>query len=410
MKLWLLTLLAASGAVAADEQQLALELRAQADFERVQSAAVPALADTTRCAQSEAAVLAVAPPSEQPLHRYRKGYCDLAGGDAASAAVEFDKAIAAWPAEAGRNEPIEPVSPALRVLDAIAHLKAEGDPAMDSAERSIVDALAHPGCTSVVMPAAACVADLESGREWLGWIDFRRNNLAAAAREFAQTSDTAWQQWVAGRRAFEDRKYAQAAAAGAQAVAEWDRQSNLPAPSFNERIRPRPELGEFLTELGGAQFLAGENATAIATLDRAIKTAPQIARAYYLRARAKEASGQGEAALADYNLASRTAFAGAQDLNSGEAHLYRGILYYRRKDFQRAEDEFASALNFNIPASLRADAAAWRYLAAVASGSCEASRNSLTRALATVSPYFPRQEATSAMTACSARTTTAEAK
>src|SRR5207302_10704757 len=98
-------------------------------------------------------------------------------------------------------------------------------------------------------------------------------------------------------------------------------------------------------------------------------------------------------ALIDYNLASRTAFANAKDLASGEAHLYRGILLYRRKDFARAEDEFASALNFEIPETLRADAQAWRHLAAVASGSCASAKEFLDRTLPGVSPYFPKNEA-----------------
>jgi tetratricopeptide (TPR) repeat protein len=250
------------------------------------------------------------------------------------------------------------------------------------------------------MPVASCEADLKTGREWLGWIDVQRGNLAAAAREFDQTSNTAWQQWVAGRRAFENRNYSEASADGRRAIEAWDAQRNVAAPSFNDRIRPQPDMGQVLTDLGGAELVAGDTAAAITTLDRAVKTEPSIARAYYLRGRAKEIAGQQDAALADYNLASRTAFAGAQDLNSGEAHLYRGIVYYRRKEYQRAEDEFSSALNFNIPPSLRADTQAWRYLAAVAAGSCEASRDALARAAGVASPYFPRKEAAAAMSAC----------
>ncbi|HUK18618.1 MAG TPA: hypothetical protein VLW65_19485 [Bryobacteraceae bacterium] len=409
MRLWFLTLLAASAAAAAGEQQLALELRAQTDFERVQLSAAPQLADTARCVQSEAAVLAVAPASEQPLHLYRKGYCALVGDDFTAALADFDKAIAAWPAASGKDPAPEPVSPALAALDAIVRLKADGSAgAMDDAEKLIVSALAHPACTSALMRPAACEADLATAREWLGWIDVRHENFTAAEREFSQTSNIAWQQWVASRQAFADRNYPQAAAAGKRAVEEWDRRGSQPSRSFNDRIRPEPDLGQVLTDLGGAQLLAGDPAAAIATLDRAAKVAPQIAHAYYLRGRARELAGQPEAAaLADYNLASRTAFAQAHDLASGEAHLYRGILYYRRKDYAHAEDEFSSALNFNIQPSLRADAAAWRFLAAVAGGSCQASRASLTHALEAVSPFFPRQEASAAMAACPAAVTAA---
>ena len=114
----------------------------------------------------------------------------------------------------------------------------------------------------------------------------------------------------------------------------------------------------------------------------------------------RNSPGRKDEALADYNLASRTAFAAAQDLASGEAHLYRGIVLYRRKDYARAEDEFASALNFEMTGALRPDARAWRHLAAVAGGSCGSARQSLNLALPAVSPFFPRDEARSLASAC----------
>ena len=73
----------------------------------------------------------------------------------------------------------------------------------------------------------------------------------------------------------------------------------------------------------------------------AVKDETPDARSLYLRARAKELAGQPEAAHADYNMASRTAFA-TGGAASGEAHLYRGILFYRRSDFAHAEDEGSS--------------------------------------------------------------------
>jgi Tfp pilus assembly protein PilF len=174
------------------------------------------------------------------------------------------------------------------------------------------------------------------------------------------------------------------------------------------RLAPQPDLGRALTELGGAQLLAGDSAGAILTLDAAIKADPSRARAFFLRARAREVSGQTEASVQDYSLASRTAFAAAKDLSSGEAHLYRGISLYRHKDYDRAEDEFSSALNFSIPADLRPDAVAWRHLAAVASGACAASRAKLAEALTAVSPYFPKNEAAAALSACPASPTVGE--
>jgi tetratricopeptide (TPR) repeat protein len=147
-------------------------------------------------------------------------------------------------------------------------------------------------------------------------------------------------------------------------------------------------------------LLAGDLPGAILTLDASIQADSASPHALFLRARAKELAGSKDAALADYNLASRTAFAAARDLASGEAHLYRGIVLFRRQDFARAEEEFSSALNFEMTGALLPDARAWRHLAAVAGGSCGESRQSLSLALAAVSPFFPRDEARSLASAC----------
>jgi hypothetical protein len=61
-----------------------------------------------------------------------------------------------------------------------------------------------------------------------------------------------------------------------------------------------------------------------------------------------------DAAIADYGLAARNALAKADEGASGDAHVYRGISFYRRKDFARAE--FTNA-GRDRP-SLRADAVA----------------------------------------------------
>ena len=371
-------------ALAADPQLSSLELRAQSDFDRVALAADPQLADTVACVQSEAAWMAVAPVAQQALVQYRKGYCTLIGAiianDAsayAGAAAEFDKAT-------------------LPVLASIARLKASPAPdgaALDNVEATLALAEDRPTCASTVMPAAECQGNLAIGHLWLGWIALRRGNLTRARQELSAAPPSAWSEWALGRQAFEAGAYYAAVGHYQAAIARWPGERR-------QLLWPRPDVGLTLTELGGAQTLAGHPADAIATLDRATKEDPHRARAFYLRARAKELLGQAEAAQADYNLASRTAFAGARDLASGEAHLYRGILLYRRKDLSRAEDEFSSALNFEIPKDLRADASAWRRLAAVASGSCGASRDALGGALAAASPFFPRAEAQAAMDSC----------
>ena len=76
-------------------------------------------------------------------------------------------------------------------------------------------------------------------------------------------------------------------------------------------------------------------------------------------------------------------------------------MYLRTNEANRfAENEFASALNFDIPASLRPDAIAWRYMATVAEGGCASSRAPLEQSLAEVSPYFPKSEARTLAATC----------
>ena len=413
LQLWMrylvLILLASLAASAADEAQLALTIKAQTDFDRVQLAAVSPLHDTLACIQSQAALLPVANRVDLPLIRFRKGYCTLMGAavshqpaDFTAAAADFDAAIAAWPLRIDKppkGVPIEPVSSALPVLAAIARIEAN-PAAADSFRAALQSALAAPVCPASVMALAECQRIFQIGHQWLGWIALNNNRLDEAAREF---STAGWPQFTAARHAFERREYGKAAGEYDEAVRVWETQAKETAPPLIVRLGPQPDLGLALADLGGAQLLAGDPAAAIATLDDAIKRDPH-ARSYYLRARAREVSGQLDAALSDYNLASRTAFAAARDNVSGEAHLYRGILFYRRKDYARAEDEFASALNFDIPSNLRPDAVAWRALAAVASGSCDASRLQLQRALPAASPYFPTDEAQSTMAGCPSTT------
>ena len=401
---------------AADEQQLALAQRAQTDFDRVEHAPGPALPDATRCEQSEAAWLTVAPPTDlAPVH-FRKGYCELAAAvvthradDFLKAAGEFDDAMKAWPehaARAARNRPSPAMPASLRLLAPIARMEAAlaADAAHPDASRlkqaagDISAALDHPVCSAELEPVSACNSLLDTGRLWLGWMSLRDDDLDRAAREVSGLTQSGWPQWTAGKRAFHDRQYGEAAAQFRQAVEIWDRPQD--AASLTARLAPPPDRAQALTDWGGAQLLSGDPPAAIATLDTAVKVATNPARALFLRARAEEMAGRSEPALADYSLASRTALAHAEDLASGEAHLYRGILLYRRKDFAHAENEFASALNFEIPAGLRPDAIAWRHMAAVAEGACTASRATLEQSLADVSPYFPKNEARALASTC----------
>ena len=364
---------------------MALSQKAQADFDRVRMATVPQLGDTLACQQSQAALLSTALPAEAPQVRLRKGYCALIQssitrqpGDFQAAARDLDAA-------------------GMPVLAAVARLKAGAD--RTATGTALEKALQTQSCPGGWVTPADCQAFQQVGRQWLGWIALQENRLDEAARYL---TTGAWSDWIIGREDFQQHNYTQAAARYQSAIEDWQRLAAEPAPLLADRLAPRADLGAALADLGGAELLAGKPAAAIAALDRSVRIEPRLAWAYYLRARAKDSAGQQEAALADYNMASRTAFASGGETTSGEAHLYRGVLLYQRKDYARAENEFASALNFDIPGKLRPDAEAWLHLAAVASGGCSASRAELQRSLASASPFFPAGEARGRIAACAA--------
>src|SRR5579872_3187923 len=228
MRCLILTLLASLAASAADEAQLALTIKAQTDFDRVQLAAVAPLRDTLACIQSQAALLPVATRADLPLIHFRKGYCTLLGAEESRQAVEFtaaaadfDAAIAAWPArieKPPKGVAIEPVSSALPVLAAVARIEAS-PAAADSARPAIETALNAPACPASVMAVADCQRILQIGRQWLGWIALNNNRLDEAAREF---STAGWPEFTAGRQAFDRREYRKAAGEYQQAVHIWE--------------------------------------------------------------------------------------------------------------------------------------------------------------------------------------------
>src|SRR5258708_25438749 len=132
MKACALALLATSLLFAYDDRQLAVALKAQSDFDRVELVARPGIADAEACGQSQAAALALSLPEERSLLHFRKGYCAFAGAVATkdlrqfqAAVAEFDKAIEAWSARLPQRTTdagTQPTSPPLRVLAGIARL------------------------------------------------------------------------------------------------------------------------------------------------------------------------------------------------------------------------------------------------------------------------------------------------
>jgi hypothetical protein len=391
----------------ASEERLVLAERARADFERLASAPSPQLRDTSVCIQSQAAMLAVATLEEAPLLWFRKGYCTLTAATITretngylQAASTFEQAIAAWQsrnsAAAAKKQATEPLPSVLTALASISRLKAGQGEA-----KAIAGAVSAHTCNDSLTAPQVCEAIFEAGREWIGSAALLHDDIAGAAREFPPAA-TGWTNWVTAKQSLVDHRYADAATAFRCAVEAWEAEirSGASAP-LRARLGPPVDLSEAYTELGGARLLTGDIQGAIASLNEAVHRDSTNARALFLRGRAREAAGQTDDAIADYRLAARSALAKGGDRDSAEADLYRGIAFYRGKEFTLAESEFTSAVNFETSPAVHADAVAWRRLAVVAGGNCEIGSKYLEEALPSVSPYFPREEARAAMNACS---------
>jgi tetratricopeptide (TPR) repeat protein len=258
---------------ARNDERLTLSIKAQGDFERVFLAVSPALAETSACAQSQAAILSVSAPEEQSLLHYRKGYCLLAGAsitrsrqDYSAAAAEFDRAMDAWPARVrkpSKNTPVEPLDNGLRVLDAITHLYAENETV---AQPALAAAVSGASCSAGVMTEAACRQWVAVGREWLGRLALRAGKVDEAAADFAGARETGWLDWSQGAQAFHAGSYAASASHYAAAIDTWKAVWRDPGPSFVRRMGPRPDLSAALLDLGAAQLLAGNVKQAESTL------------------------------------------------------------------------------------------------------------------------------------------------
>jgi tetratricopeptide (TPR) repeat protein len=412
----LILVLAALPALAAgDPVQLALVARAQSDFDRVQLSAAPALVDTAACLQSQAAVLAVTAPESVPLIRFRQGFCALTSAlltkdrkSFTDAAQAFEQSIAARELRPrdNRKAPPEPETSAVASLAAISRLLA-GAPASDfkALDGRLDLARKTASCPATVMPVALCREILAMSAQWQGWIAVRQNQLLDAATFFAPVPSSGWRHWVAGREAFRRRDYREAADAYGRAVETWTQGEKNRTVRIPQALEPQADLASALSDLGGAQIAAGDAHLAVATLDRALRRDPDRPWAFFLRGRARELSGDAGGALADYNLAARTALASSSEQSTGEGRFYRGVWTLRRGDAEGAEAEFSEALNAGPPPNLAADVAAWRALAAVTAGACGASRDKLESAAAAASPFFPRPEARTVMASCGASPT-----
>ena len=71
------------------------------------------------------------------------------------------------------------------------------------------------------MPARLCQELVGMARGWQGWLALRQKNYSEAVRNFDAAPAPAWSAWAAGRRAFDQRNYSQAADFYQKAVSAW---------------------------------------------------------------------------------------------------------------------------------------------------------------------------------------------
>jgi tetratricopeptide (TPR) repeat protein len=406
----ILLLACAPPLVAADPRQLALATRAQTDFDRVHLSSAPVLEDAARCVQSQAAVLPVTAPESLPLLHFRQGYCALTGALLShdrrgfdDAARSFDQALATWAARPRDKKALpEPEPAAVVALAAIARLALGGvpDAGLEAAGARLEEARRSGACPAAVMPAAECRDILAVAAVWQGWVAVGRDRLEDAGNLFPSDRAPGWKAWAEGRLAFGRRQYTEAAEAFARAVDAWSALEKNRTARIPDGLRPPVDLASALTDLGGARIAAADPRVAISPLDAAVRRDPNRPRAWFLRARARGLTGDAGGALADLNMAARTALAGAGEHSTGEGRFYRGIWSFLKGDLEAAESEFAEAQNAGLPLDLAADASAWRALAAVQGGSCGTSREKLESALALASPFFPKAHARAAAASC----------
>ncbi|MBK9168361.1 MAG: tetratricopeptide repeat protein [Bryobacterales bacterium] len=383
-----------SGAVVLQAQGVDPAQKAHQEFEKVFLSQAPPAADTAACVQAHNALLAMGQNPYRHIFNYRKGFCHLAAALESNqaelfrnAARDFAKAVADWPPEDLAN------AQPLQVLSVIARLehgrRAAGLPASG---KELAAAIEGHACTlSAAMDAATCEQVMAAGRMWLGWLAFRANDLDEAARWLAPLGETAWSEWVASRLRRRAGNPADAIPHLEKAIETWERDG---AGDLTARLSPPPDLAEFALETGLAQQGAGRHAEAIRSFAIAERSDPRNSTVLLYRAGSRESLGQDAEALSDYAKAIQIARSlGSAGWPLGSAHFRRGTLLYRARDFAAAQREFTDALESELGDVPRGDVTAWRTMAGVAAGGCQASAGVLETLLPQTSPAFPRQEA-----------------
>jgi tetratricopeptide (TPR) repeat protein len=382
--------------------------KARADFEKVDSEAIPTIPSTLACVQSNAAAMPVVRPDELHLVHYRKGYCELFGalpsGDSEgfqAAARDFAETIANWPKKAPSPPP-----GGLRALIAISHLEQGrmADSYPDTARD--LEAVVESACAPTsIMATIFCNDVTNTARTWLGWLSYRKNEFAEAARILGPLSHAnppnPWPLWISARIAQQQNRLDEATALYERALAAVEAALKSPNPDVVTLLGPKLDPAYIYYQLAIADYSRQRYDSAIHRLDNAIKGSPGNSYAIFLRARSKEASHLNVAAMEDYALAAQTARSRHETAwNVGQANYYRALLLYQAKDYARAEAEFSNAVSGRLGEIPTADATAWRSLAGLAARGCVPGLDQIESAVKAASSQFPKDQANAMVFDC----------
>ncbi len=387
----------------------AVVAKAQADFEKVDSEAIPTIVSTLACAQSNAAALPVVRPEERYLIYYRKGYCELFGAVPSGASDSFQAAardfidtIANWPKKAAAPPP-----GGLRALIAISHIEQGrmADSYPDTA-RDLGAVVAEPSCAlTPIMSPLFCGAVIDTARTWLGWLSYQKNDFAEASRAlepFAKSNPpNSWALWISARIAQQQNHLDEATVLYQKTLAAVVAAGKSANPDVVTLLGPKLDAASIQYQLALADYSRQRYDLAIGHLDAAIKGSAGNSYAVFLRARSKEALHLNVAAMGDYALAVQTARASQEtSWNVGQANYYRGLLLYQAKDYARAEAEFSNALGGRLGDIPPADVTAWRSLAGLAARGCGVALDQFESAAKAASSQFPKDQASAMVFDC----------
>lgn len=355
--------------------------QAESAFDRVQASPAPDANEAASCVAAQDALLPKTKPGDRWLVHYRRGFCALIlaarrndRSGYGTAVQEFSETAESLPSVLKKQIP-----QGLTALQAISTaLAADPDKVPVGDLKSVSDSAR---CfDSALMSARMCMLLSDAAAVWIGWSAYRKDDLNAAAAALEKVPASPWTAWVSGSLAWHQHRWPEAAALYTRAIAGWSSPSGLV-----ELFAPKPDIATAWYQLGATQYQAGDYGSAIASFDAAVRESHGGSWYIFVRARAKEMLGLREAALADYELASR----------DKQTSFYSAMRWLRQAEFTRANAGFTAALAALPPDIPRADVEGWRTVAVLGEGRCADPPD-----LANASVFFPKDEVEASVLEC----------